>query len=74
VSFQHIADITVSGDYLDILEHPGRPGQDIFLLRIRGYTWVVPFVVEDDDTVFLKTAYPSRKFHRRYGGENEQDG
>ena len=29
----------------------------------------VPFVIEaDGQTIFLKTAYPSRKLHERYGG------
>ena len=64
----------ISGEYLDILENPSREGQDIFILRVQGYTRVVPFVVENDDTIFLKTAYPSRKFHKRYGGDYEREG
>ena len=36
----------------------------------QGIYWVVPFVVEDDDALFLKTAYPSRRFHKRHGGRN----
>ena len=74
VSFQQIADAIVSGEYLDILENPSRPDQDIFVLRIQGYTWVVPFVLENEDTIFLKTAYRSRKFHKRYGGDYESQG
>jgi hypothetical protein len=73
VSFQQIADAIISGDYLDILGNPSRPGQDIFILRIQGYTWVVPFALENDDTIFLETAYLSRKFHKRYGGDDEQE-
>jgi hypothetical protein len=72
VSFQQIADEIVSGNYIDILENPGRSGQQIFLVRIAGYTWVVPFVIEADETIFLKTAYPSRRFHKRYGGADEK--
>lgn len=67
ISFQEIADMMLAGDYLDLLENPARPGQDIAVLVIHGYTWVVPFLVEEDDTLFLKTAYPSRRFHKRYG-------
>ena len=70
VTFDEIADKILAGDYIDILENPARPGQDIVVMEIEGYTWVVPFVVEGDDTLLLKTAYPSRKFHRRYGGSN----
>ena len=67
VSFSQIAERILSGEYFDVLENPSRPGQEIFVLRIEGYTWVVPFVV-DADSIFLKTAFPSRRFHQRYGG------
>ena len=70
ISFQEIADRMRAGDYIDLLENPARPDQDIAVLVIDGYTWVVPFLVEEDDTLFLKTAYPSRKFNRRYGGRD----
>ena len=72
VSFEQIADKIILGEYLDILENPSRQGQDIFVVRIQGYTWVVPFVM-DEGTIFLKTAFPSRKFHRQYGGSDAQD-
>ena len=72
VSFSRIAEQILAGDYLDVLENPSRQDQDVFVLRVDGYTWVVPFVI-DKGTIFLKTAYPSRKFHRRYGGSNAQN-
>lgn len=70
VSFSEIAARILAGDYIDLLENPSRPGQEIVVMTIEGYTWVVPFVVEEGRRLFLKTAYPSRKFHRRYGGQN----
>jgi len=72
VSFQEISDEIIFGNYIDILEHPTRPGQYIFIVKRKGYTWVVPFILEKDDTLFLKTAYPSRKFHKKYGGSDEK--
>jgi uncharacterized DUF497 family protein len=71
ISFQEIADIILRGEYIDILENPTRPNQDIFLLRIRGYTWVVPFIIDEEESINLITAFPSRKFHKRYGGKDE---
>jgi hypothetical protein len=73
VSFQEIADIIPHGDYLDILEHPGRPNQYIFVLRLHDYVWVVPFTIDDEETIFLKTTFPSRKFNKRYGGIHERN-
>jgi hypothetical protein len=70
ISFQEIADKIIAEDYLDILENPTKPNQDIFILYIHDYTWVVPFVIEKEETIFLKTAFPSRKFHKLYGGKS----
>ena len=68
MSFERIAEAISNGDYLEILRHPKRRNQQLFVLRMDNYVWAVPFVVEaDGETLFLKTAFPSRKFNRRYG-------
>ncbi|MDD9985832.1 MAG: hypothetical protein OXQ31_06160 [Spirochaetaceae bacterium] len=60
------------GEFKALLKHPTRDNQSIFILDIDEYTWVVPFVLEHDaTTLFLKTAFPSRRFHARYGGSDE---
>jgi len=72
ISFQEIADCILSGDYIDILESPSRAGQEVFVLKMKNYIWAVPFMVEEDKSIFLKTAYPSRKLFKRYGGSYEK--
>ena len=60
------------GEYRDILKHPRRPNQWIFVVDINEYVWVVPFVLKESGTsIFLKTAFPSRRFQRCYGGSGE---
>jgi uncharacterized DUF497 family protein len=44
----------------------GHPNQKMFLVLIDGYVICVPYVIEDDGTFFLKTAFPSRVYQRRY--------
>jgi len=39
--------------------------QRIFIIRILGYAYVVPYV-EDEEKVFLKTIIPSRVATRKY--------
>ena len=70
IRFQDVADALLSGGLIDIIESPGRHEQQAFIVRLREYIWVVPFVLEKDGTLFLKTAYPSRKMMERYGGPN----
>ena len=73
ISFQEIADCILSGDYIDILENPSHAGQEVFVLKMKNYIWAVPFMVEEDKSIFLKTAYPSRKLFKRYGGYCETE-
>lgn len=75
VSFEEIAAIIQARQYLQVIDNPARPDQHCFLLRIRNYTRAVPFVFDAEDRIVLKTAYPSRKFHRLYGEQrgNEED-
>ena len=68
VSFEEITGIIMENRYIDIIKNPPRPGQRYFVLRMRDYTWIVPFVVDDDEAIVLKTAFPSRKYHKQYGG------
>jgi hypothetical protein len=70
VSFQEVSDAILSPNLTDIIESPGRGLQQAFVVRIREYFWVVPFVIEDAGSIFLKTAYPSRKMMIRYGGSH----
>ena len=67
VSFEQIAGMLLDRQYLDIVEDPTRQDQQYFVMNIQSYTWLVPFVIDADDRLILKTAFPSRKYHRLYG-------
>jgi len=59
-----------AGDILDTIDHPNQeryPGQQIHVIAMKGYTYLVPFV-ESDEGVFLKTIIPSRKAAKTYQG------
>jgi uncharacterized DUF497 family protein len=72
VAFEEIAEIIMTEDYIDILMHPKKDNQYIFIVEIKNYIWAVPFVLEGE-TIFLKTAFPSRKFHKIYKREDQKD-
>ena len=71
ISFEEISGKILNGNYIDILENPTRDNQMHFIMKINDYTWVVPFLIDDQERIVMKTAFPSRKFHNRYGGRNE---
>jgi uncharacterized DUF497 family protein len=68
VSFEEITGLLLKNDYIAIIENPTRKNQQYFIMHIKNYTWVVPFNIDEEDNILLRTAFPSRKFHRRYGG------
>lgn len=73
VSFEDAIFHIMAGDVLDTIEHPNQsryPGQQIHVLAIEEYIYLVPFV-ETEDEVFLKTIIPSRKATRDYRGSRK---
>jgi uncharacterized DUF497 family protein len=76
ISFEQAVMHIEGGDLLDVYEHPNQtryPGQQILVVRIGNYAYVVPFT-ESTEGRFLKTIIPSRIATREYLGEdNEKD-
>ena len=66
ISFEEVAFLIESDCILGIEENSGRPNQKIYILEIEGYAVIVPFV-ETETEIFLKTAFPSRKYAKRFG-------
>jgi uncharacterized DUF497 family protein len=66
ISFEEIAFLIESGLVIGIEENPGYPNQKMYILEIDNYAIIVP-CVENDDEIFLKTAFPSRKYTKKYG-------
>ncbi len=65
ISFEEIALLIEAGEIVDVLDNPGHHGQFIYILDIEDYAVVVPFV-ETEKEIFLKTAFPSRKYTKLY--------
>ncbi len=69
ISFEEIIAALNNGKLLDILEHHNGeryPHQKIYVIDINGYVYLVPYVMKDERTVFLKTIFPSRKLTKLY--------
>ena len=71
ISFEDVAQIILDKKYVVILENPKHSRQRIFIVSYKAYTYVVPFVIDTDNNIVLKTVFPSRKFHKLYG-ENKK--
>ena len=61
MSFEEI----VSAKFVGITEHARRSHQKLMLFELDGYIWVVPYVRDGDDR-FLKTAFPSRMYTKKW--------
>jgi uncharacterized DUF497 family protein len=69
ISFDDVSELILKEEYQDILENPNKENQMIFIVRLKDYIYVVPFMIDEDENIILKTAYPSRKFNKIYGDE-----
>ncbi len=68
ISFEEIVFYIENGGLLNVLEHPDQTkyqGQQLYVIAINGYVYIVPFV-DNGDELFLKTIFPSRKYTRLY--------
>jgi uncharacterized DUF497 family protein len=61
ISFEEIAYLIESDQVIGIEENPRYSNQKMYVLEIDNYAIIVPYV-ENNDDIFLKTAFPSRKY------------
>ncbi len=68
ISFEDVQESIQAGRVLAIDAHPNQekyPHQQVLIVEIRGYAYVVPFV-ESEHEYFLKTVIPSRKATKKF--------
>ena len=68
VCFEQVVLSIENGKLLDVIQHPNPDKyirQQVYVIDIEGYAYMVPFV-EEDDVIFLKTIFPSRKYTNIY--------
>jgi hypothetical protein len=68
VGFEEVLLAIDEGRLLDVVPHHNLvkyPNQKLFIVRIRGYIYYVPFV-EDEVKIFLKNIVQSRKYQKKY--------
>jgi hypothetical protein len=66
IDVDEIVELIIDKKYLDILENPKRDNQQIFILSYKDYIHIVPFIVDKNDDIVIKTVFPSRNFHKIY--------
>lgn len=64
VSFEDVLFALKNEKLVDVISSPTHENQECLVLNINDYIYIVPFV-QSDETIFLKTIYPSRK-HTKY--------
>jgi len=69
LSLEVFASLILDKKYCAILKNPSRKEQKIFIVPYQNYTYVVPFLIDNNQNIVLKTVFPSRKYHKIYGGK-----
>lgn len=69
ISFDEVIAAIENDQILDIVEHPNRQkyrNQKMYVIWVKEYTYLIPFVIDTNGDIFLKTIIPSRKAKRKY--------
>lgn len=69
ISFDEIIAAIDNGQVIDILDHPNQSrysNQKIYVIYAKDYVYLVPFVKDKNNMIFLKTIIPSRKAKDMY--------
>ena len=68
VTFEEVQAAIEEGGLIDVVPNPDtmQPKGLMYIVYMRGYTWVVPFHQKGDEIV-LHTAFPDRRMMKRYG-------
>ncbi len=72
LEFEKIAVLIEENQYIGVFDVPSRLGQKMFILDYDEYIVCVPFV-ENEEEIFLKTAYRNRKLNRRTTKEKDHE-
>jgi len=65
ISFEEVVFALKNEKLLDVISSPTHKNQECLVLNINNYAYIVPFV-QEGQTIFLKTIYPSRKHTKFY--------
>ena len=67
ISFEIIVSAILDDQVLEIIDNPSsnHANQQCYVLEINDYIYLVPFV-KNDNEIFLKTIFPSRKHKKFY--------
>lgn len=74
VTFDMVVTAIIDNKLIDIVKHPNIEKfghQKIYVVDLKGYCYLVPFVETGDGNIFLKTIFPSRKAVKEYKKEKQ---
>lgn len=69
IDFEQVQLAVEEGRLLDNFDHPNQtkyPYQKIMVVEINDYAYLVPYIKENEEKVFLKSIIPSRKATKKY--------
>jgi uncharacterized DUF497 family protein len=76
ISFEEIISAIESDCIIDVIEHTNLQkynNQKMYIVKFNDYIYLIPFVIENDGTIFLKTIFSSRKATQKYLKKDKSD-
>ena len=76
ISFEEIVVALNNNKVLDIVDYHNQkkyPHQKIYYVEVKEYVYMVPFVRQENNRIFLKTIFASREATKNFFGKGEQN-
>ncbi len=75
ISFEVVVSAIQNNQVLEIIDNPSsnHSNQKCYVLEVNDYAYLVPFV-ENENEIFLKTIFPSRKHKKFYLTKGKENG
>ncbi len=71
IDLVEIEQIILNKKYITTLKNHSRPSQKLFIILYKNYIHAVPYIIDKNRNIILKTVYASRKFNKIYGGSGK---
>ncbi len=71
IDLKEIEALLLREGYIALIQNKARIGQYIMIVKYKGYIYALPCLFDKAGNIVIKTAYPTRKYNKRYGGNYE---
>ena len=72
IRLDEIEKIILKKEYIEIIKNKNYPNQFTFIILYNNYIHAVPFLMDSNKNIIIKTVFPSRKLNKLYANKKNK--